>query len=532
MDNFNPEAGQPKEQTEVLGMPTQASQRANQRKWQQAEDAQIIEKPGAQRENSTDSDRPGDGKPQDSVPSAKPMPKAASVKTRPGSVEELSRDFSPAYMRLQKQMPNPLPRLLMWLVATLCALLVIWSVVGSLDIIAVAEGKLIPKEYLKLVQPAEAGVLRDLLVREGQTVEEGQVLLRFDPQVGKADERTVENELALRDLQLKRITAELTGEPLQATGVYPLQYFMQTVSQLDGNRRANQDAMASERAALEKAKSDLRAATEVQTKLQRTEPLLRSAYERSNSLLGEGFVTQQFVEDRRKEFIERQQDMAAQQHSVKGLLFAVDQSEKKLAQITSVYRQTLSNERAQTEMAHSKLTEDLVKQKYRGSMVEIRAPKRGIVKDLATHTPGTVVQAGAQLLSIVPIDELLEAEVLVKNEDVAFVQMGQHVQLKLAAYPYTRYGMVQGKVVRISPDASDVSASENGRQRPDGKFEINSTYRARVALEDQFVRHDGKKLTVIPGLLVAAEINLGKRSVIEYLLSPIRSAVNESARER
>ena len=126
----------------------------------------------------------------------------------------------------------------------------------------------------------------------------------------------------------------------------------------------------------------------------------------------------------------------------------------------------------------------------------------------------------------------MEAEVLVKNEDVAFVQTGQHVQLKLSAYPYTRYGMVQGKVLRVSPDASEDSAAENGRQKPDGKFEINATYRARVALEDQFVRHNGKKLVVIPGLLVAAEINLGKRSVIEYLLSPIRSAVNEAARER
>ena len=531
MDQFNPTSGQPKDLSQDPPEDQGVSQRANQRKWQDAEDAQIIEKPD-QQTGAASLGQPAASDKSHSAGAGKTKPQAAPVKKRPGTTEELSRDFSPAYLRLQRQLPNPLPRLLMWLVAALCALLLAWSVIGSLDIIAVAEGKLVPKEYLKLVQPAEAGVLRDLLVREGQTVEEGQVLLRFDPQISKADQRTVENELALRDLQLKRIDAEFTGAPLQATGTYPLPYYMQTASQLEGNRKAYQDALATERAALEKARSDLRAAIEVHSKLQRTEPILRSAFERADSLLGEGFVTQQFVEDRRKELIERQQDTAAQQHSVKGLLSAVDQGEKRSAQITSLYRQNLSNERAQTEIAHSKLTEDLVKQKYRGSMIELRAPRRGIVKDLATHTPGSVVQAGVQLLSIVPIDELLEAEVLVKNEDVAFVQTGQHVQLKLAAYPYTRYGMVQGKVLRVSPDASEVSAAENGRQKPDGKFEINATYRARVALEDQFVRHNGKKLVVIPGLLVAAEINLGKRSVIEYLLSPIRSAVNEAARER
>jgi hemolysin D len=446
--------------------------------------------------------------------------------------EELSRDFSPAYLRLQRTLPNPLPRLLMWVVTCMFALLLVWSVLGRLDIIASAEGKLVPKEYLKIVQPADTGVLRDLLVREGQKVEEGQILFRFDPQLSQSDERSLENELALRNLQLKRIQAELTDTPLAATGSYPPQYYTQTLGQLEGNRRAYQDALAAERSALEKAKSELRAALEVHSKLIKTEPIVRQAYERSNSLVDEGFVTKQFVDDKRREFIEREQDMAAQEHTVKGLRSAVEQSEKKIAQIVSSYRQTLTNERAQTEMAHNKLTEDLTKQKYKGSMIEIRAPKRGVVKDLATHTGGTYIQAGTQLLSIVPSDELLEAEVLVKNEDVAFVQPGQRAQVKLAAYPYTRYGLLEGKVVRVSPDASEVSANDNGHQKPDGKFEINSTYRVRVALDDQFLKHDGKKLAVIPGLQVTAEVHLGKRSVFEYLLSPIRTTVNEAARER
>jgi HlyD family secretion protein len=405
-------------------------------------------------------------------------------------------------------------------------------VLGKLDIIATAEGKLVPKDYLKMVQPTDTGVLREVLVREGQMVEEGQILFRFDPQVNQSDERSLENELALRSLQLKRIEAELTDTPLKAASSYPPQYYRQTLGQLESNRRAYEDALAAERSALEKAKSELRVALEVLSKLRKTEPILRQAYERSNSLVDEGFVTKQFVEDKQREFIERQQDMVAQEHTVRSQRSAVEQSEKRLAQIVSNYRQALTNERAQTEMAHNKLTEDLTKQIYRGSMIEVRAPRRGVIKDLATHTGGVYIQAGTQLLSIVPSDELLEAEVLVKNEDVAFVQPGQRVQLKLAAYPYTRYGLLEGKVLRVSPDASEDSANENGRQKPDGKFEINSTYRARVALDDQFLQHDGKQLVVFAGLQVTAEVQLGKRSVLQYLLSPIRSTVHEAARER
>lgn len=457
---------------------------------------------------------------------------AASSGSGAVSTEDLSRDFSPAYLRLQRTLPNPLPRLMMWVVAGLCVLSALWSVIGSLDIVATAEGKLVPKEYLKIVQPADTGVLREILVREGQTVEDGQVLFRFDPLVSQSDERSLGNELAVRDLQLGRIEAELTGAPLRFSDKYPAQYYQQTLNQLEANRKAYQDALYAERFALDRVKAELRAAVEVYAKLRDTEPILRSSYERANSLVEEGFVTKQFVDDKERELIERTQDVAAQQHTVRSLRSAVEHSEKKLAQIVSSYRQNLAGERVQAEIAHNKLTEDLAKQKYKTSMVEIRAPRRGIVKDLATHTGGAFIQAGSQLLSIVPTDESLEAEVLVKNEDVAFVRVGQRVQVKLAAYPYTRYGMLEGKVIRVSPDASEVSASDNGQQRPDGKFEINSTYRARVALENQFLIHDGKQLVLMPGLQVSAEVHLGKRSVLAYLLSPIRSSVHEAARER
>lgn len=451
----------------------------------------------------------------------------AALRLQPG------REFSPAFLRLRKTPPHPLPRMLVWLCAALLGTLLLWSMIGSLDIVAVAQGKLVPREYLKVVQTADTGVLRDLAVREGQTVERGQVLFRLDPQLSQADGRSLANELAQRELQIARIDAELAGIPLTGRGGdWPQEYLAQARQQWLANRNAYQAALAAEQSALERARSELRSALEVLAKLEQTAPLLQAALERSQALVAEGFVAKEFVDERARQAIERQQDLVAQQHSVASLRAAVTQSEQRVAQVQSAYRQSLTSERAQAELALGKVREDLVKQRVREGLIEISAPQRGVVKDLATHTPGTFVQAGATLLSIVPLDDVLEAEVLVSNADAAYVLPGQSVQVKIESYPYTRYGMLPARVLRISPDASEVRTEQGTQNSVDGKFELHSTYRARLALQSQTLTARGREMPLLAGMTAVAEIHIGQRSVLEYVLSPVRATLHEAGRER
>ena len=165
---------------------------------------------------------------------------------------------------------------------------------------------------------------------------------------------------------------------------------------------------------------------------------------------------------------------------------------------------------------------------HKANLLELRAPQAGIIKDLATHTVGTVVQPGTVLMSLVPHDEPLQAEVFVRNEDVGFVYADQKARIKLSAYPFQKYGMIEGTVVHLGADAAD-PASDKSR---DPRAAPQSNYKALVRLERQSLEIEGETLKLAAGMQVIAEIHQGRRTVMEYLLSPVRKAFHEAGRER
>ena len=158
----------------------------------------------------------------------------------------------------------------------------------------------------------------------------------------------------------------------------------------------------------------------------------------------------------------------------------------------------------------------------------IWAPQAGIVKDLATHTPGTVVAPGTILLTLVPHDEPLVAEVWVGNADAGFVRAEQKARIKIAAYPFQKYGMLIGVVKQVSADAQAISESGN----PGARSVQDAAYRALITLASGQFESQGRQLRLVPGMQVSAEIHLGTRSVLEYLLSPVQKITHEAGRER
>ena len=228
--------------------------------------------------------------------------------------------------------------------------------------------------------------------------------------------------------------------------------------------------------------------------------------------------------DRQRSYIEAEQDLMAQKHAVASLQATISQAEKRLAQIQSGYRQQLHNERVEAEAVYAKLRQDWDKQQHRHSLLELKAPQVGVVKDLATHTPGTVVAPGTILLTLVPHDEPLIAEVWVSNADAGFVRAEQKARVKLAAYPFQKYGMLDGIVRQVSADAQE--KTENAKPLQE------AAYRALIHLDSDYLGSHGRRLRLVPGMLVNAEIHLGTRTVLEYLLSPIQKVAHEAGRER
>ena len=445
-----------------------------------------------------------------------------------GGKERGTQDFTAGIIGLQQQSPSPLPRSILYALLALLAAMLIWVCLGRLDIVAVAQGKLLPQSFLKILQPAEPGIVKEILVREGDSVREGQVLIRMDTRLSDADGRTLMAEMQRRGLQLRRTEAELTGKPLLSEPDDPAGIFAQTSAQLEARRQAYLDMLSTEQAILVKSQHDLNSAIEIQDKLQKRVPIYRDQAESWDRLAKEGYAGRLLALERQRTYMENEQDLRAQSQNVASLRALITQSEKRIAQITSNYRQQLQSERIETAAVYHKLQQDWDKQQHRHSLLELRAPQAGKVKDLATQTPGTVVAPGTILLTLVPQDEPLVAEVWVGNADAGFVQAEQKARIKIAAYPFQKYGLLSGVVKQVSADAQAGSDSGN----PTARSVQDAAYRALITLASGQFESQGRQLRLVPGMQVSAEIHLGTRSVLEYLLSPVQKIAHEAGRER
>jgi hemolysin D len=436
-------------------------------------------------------------------------------------------DFSPAVLRMRNEEPGVLSGVVLRTLLLLLALMLAWAAWGRLDIVAVAQGKIVPASFLKIVQPAEQGIVREILVSEGELVREGQVLIRMDASLSEADRSVVENEFMLRDLQLRRIDAELSGTPMKRQPGDKPQLFAQVEAQHGARRQAHEDRLAEERTLLARAQQDIRVAQEVEAKLRKTLPIYREQAEGWDKLAREGFAGRLMAMERQRLYIENEQDLRAQGHTIASLEAAIVQSQRRIAQLSSGYRQQLQSERVEAAAQHHRLLQDLNKQRYRASLLELKAPQAGIIKDLATRTPGTVVAPGTILLTLVPQGEPLVAEAWISNADAGFVRVDQKARIKVAAYPFQKYGMIEGAVRQIGADAQEKTENSGiarSSQEP--------AYRALLSLEGSHPEDRDKRQALVPGMLITAEIHLGTRSVWEYLLSPLQRVGHEAGRER
>jgi hemolysin D len=443
-------------------------------------------------------------------------------------------DFLPALQRVQERPPSPLGRKVLWTVLALVGGTLLWATLGKLDIVAVAEGKLVPSTYVKIVQPAEQGVVKEILVQEGQEVREGQVLIRMDAALSDADGKALASDYHTKRITLRRIDAQLAGQLLTRTKEDPPEIFAQAQAQYGANVQAYQNALSQERSVLDKAQHDLAAATEVKSKLVQTLPHYREQEKAFEKLAADGFAGRLMYTDKQRERIEKEQDLKSQEFIIRSAQATIAQSEKRIAQISADYRRQLQADRLDAAPQAERLRQEIAKQQHRHGLLELRAPQSGMVKDLATHTPGTVAAPGTILMTLVPKDEVLRAEVWVSNDDVGFVRPKQEVKLKLAAFQFQKYGMIDGTVLQVSADATESpnpnvrSDGLTGRDRPTGPL----AFRALVELKQQHLSADGERYSLASGMSVISEIKLGERTVLEYLLSPVRKAFHEAARER
>jgi hemolysin D len=238
--------------------------------------------------------------------------------------------------------------------------------------------------------------------------------------------------------------------------------------------------------------------------------------------------------------VEQQEELSVQKSHLHEAAAAVAAIRETRAQAVAEYSHGLSDDLAKSEQKANGLAQDLIKAQQKTRLQQLTSPVDGVVQQLAIHTVGGVVTPAQSLLVIVPDDSQLEVEAMVSNRDIGFVQPGQDAEVKIDTFNFTRYGLLHGKVLGISQDAI-IRDKPEGRQgeralgtehessEPTGQ-ELN--YSARVSLDRTQMQVEDRMVNLAPGMAVTVEIKTGSRTILSYLLSPLRRYRQEVLRER
>ncbi len=431
--------------------------------------------------------------------------------------------FSPRLLEVVTAPPLPLPRVVLYILLLLVFLLVMWSVLGQLDIVARAEGRLVPQSRIKIAQPFEGGRISKILVHDGDLVKAGQAIMLMDTQLSEADTEKLRYELVITKIMLRSVNAELEGSLFKQSSSEKDELFHTVYRQYEARRESYKFSIVQQRALLNKSKQDLAAAREVYKKLEETLPIHKTNEEAVVKLGKKGYVTKLAILEKQRIRIGAEQDFRAQKYVIQALQERIKEIKGGLNELKSQHKNKLLDDKLALRQRLGQLSQDWKQQDYRNRLMKIKAPQDGFVKDIAIHTEGSVVPAGTVLMNIVPVNEPLLAEVYIDNQDIGFISAGQDTRIKLMSYQFQKYGMIDGVVKYVSAGASTKDSVDT---------KLASGYKTMITLDKQYLERDNRKFLLRPGMQVTAEIKLGTRTVLEYILSPIKKTLSEAGMER
>jgi len=428
-------------------------------------------------------------------------------------------EFKPILAEIQDKPPNPLGRLFLWILLTLMVLVIAWMYFAKVDVVVSARGKVVPDGDLKVLQPFEIGVIRKILVKEGDYVKEGQVLVEIDPTVEVADIQGKERNLFFHKLTNRRVKAILSGKEFLASDVT-------TESQLQTNlyRVQKEHLKASLKAKekeIEEIKKVIYSLKEEISKLNHLMNVVLEEEEKLKALVIAGAVAEAKYREKVKERLNLEREISLKKNQVEEYMLRLERVMREIDTIKSEFSEKLLVEAGSSLQQENLLTSEITAVKFKKSKRFITSPVNGYVHLIAVKTVGGIITPAQPLISIVPENTPLVVKAFVLNKDIGFIKPDHNVIVKVDTYDFQKYGTLKGKVKIVSPFSVE-----------DREIGVDG-YPVYIKLDSSELKtKDGKIYKIKPGMTVLAEINTGKRRVIELILFPFVKYIDEGLKVR
>jgi hemolysin D len=453
--------------------------------------------------------------------------------------------FLPAALEIAETPPSPVGRAVGAAIIAIFCVALLWATFGKVDIVAAATGKIIPSGRTKLIQPLETGVVRAIRVHEGQQVHAGESLIELDPTMTAAEQGHVKADLIAARLDVARLQAMLSDGSDPVANFHPPAGA--TAAQIEMHKQFLISQNSEQRAKLaELDRQTSQKDAERQTveasiaKLEATIPPLQERVDTRKYLSDKGLGSKMTYLSDYQDLVSQQQDLLIQRSRLKEAEAALAALKETRERTAAEFRRTLYDELAKAEQKAAGGAQDEIKADRRTKLHDLVAPVDGVVQQLAVHTIGGVVTPAQVLAVVVPQDSHLEIEATLANDDVGVVHAGQDAEIKVHTFNYTRYGILHGKVLSVSPDTiardgRDVAEPRNRAQGATGDSQQSPddlVYAARVSLDENQLKAGDRIVDLGPGMAVTVEMKTGSRRIISYLLSPLARYEHEAFRER
>ena len=441
-----------------------------------------------------------------------------------GEEREKETEFLPAILEVTETPPSPTGRLVMWSILLIVVVALAWSILGHINEVAVAAGKVIPSGQIKTVQVKNKGIVKEINVEEGQLVQEGDVLIVLDPTTTTADYDSLKKRAAYYKLDIQRLTAELTQQPftpeedpdLEAHDLAAeMALYQSRTSDYRTQRQSRLDVIDQKMARLQATQASYEKYAEVLAIEQEKEARLIELSEQNA-------ISQFQLLEQQSKTIEYAKNAQSELDSLNSIRAEIAEAQQNLANVDASYHKDIMTALVEAKKEYYTVTESIKKADEDSRMATIYAPISGRVYNLNIHTLGGIVTDAQPLMQIVPEDVKLEFEVYADNKDIGFIKVGQEAEVKVETFNFQKFGMYRAEVMEISADAVNEPNDQQKHMR----------YKLLLDPTSNDINVYGQPAKLEVGMNVSAEIKIKEKRIIDFFLDPFRRYTSEALRER